>query len=614
MDDVTRRRMDDASLDEAIRRLVEAAGSDAPDPPAPGTGPLVPIEPPARTVRWLVPVLAGAAVVSLLIVIAVASGRTGDDVAAPGDSAATVSTAAIGSTPTTTPTTATGVTTSAPAAPAAASRPILGNAEASCVEEYDLTTLAGRAWAFDGTVRAITPPAEGAVDTAVEFDVHEWFGIDGPATVTVDLTPPQVRSSVEPPEYGVGSRLLVSGEPRWGGDPLDEPVAWLCGFTRTWDEPTASAWRTASADRPTPGATSAPALTRPVADPAICPSRYARDSMTKGVSLFARRSTSPVPIQVIADPATGPTGPFAMVQRYFTDEWLRPGAETVEVDGVTYQLGVFDNGNGSLEWEVGDGTIGYVRSRGLSRDDLLMIAVGLSPRPPDDAIPGFDVDAAALPEPLDLLDEQLNTEVSGEVHRSACVLPGTTVEYRISAISGDPIFEYGGVIDRPAPLSVGMIDGTVVVIDGPDDPAAPTIADVISTDRATWDELLTRSEAPEGVQDAIEVTVGEPVEVMLQTFDGQVGSSPLVVRVVEDPDVTYLQVETAGAVLHPDAVLWKVDIQGRGGGLRSATVGPVSGYRIADTPFTGEINVEISVIDGGDFTLQTTGQIRLVVP
>ena len=100
----------------------------------------------------------------------------------------------------------------------------------------------------------------------------------------------------------------------------------------------------------------------------------------------------------------------------------------------------------------------------------------------------------------------------------------------------------------------------------------------------------------------------------LLKIDEQVAASTLVLRVIEEPDVSFLQVDTAGAVLHPDAVLWKVDIQGRGGGSSTARVGTVHGYRIGDTPFSGEINVEISIIDGGDFTLQTTGPIRLVVP
>ena len=607
MGDMRRQRLDDRSLDEAIRRLVEAAGSDAPDAPTLAGGRPVATAPPARRVHWPAPAFAAAVIAVVVVALVVASGGADEDVATPTDSRATTLSPVITTTePASTTSTSSSTTVGA-------SRPIGGDA-ASCVDEYNLATLAGRTWGFDGTVRSIAPLVEGGVDTAVEFDVHEWFGIEGPPTVTVDLVAPQVHSSVEPPDYGVGTRLLVAGEPRWGGDPLDAPVAWSCGFTRTWDEHTASAWRTTFATRASLEPPAASTLTRPVADPAICTSRYARDGVTNGVSLFARRSTSPVPMQVIAGPTTGPTGPFALVQRYFSDETLRLGSETVEVAGITYQLGVFDNGNGSLEWEVGDGSIGYVRSRGPRTRRPARIAAALTPRTPDASVPGFDVDAAALPEPLELLHEQLNTDVSGEVHRSGCVVPGTQLEYRISAISGDPIFGYGGVIDRSVPLAVGMIDGTVVVIDGLDDPVAPTVSDVVNADQATWDELLTRTDAPEHTDNSFDIVIGEPVEVTLLNIDEQVAASTLVLRVVEEPDVSFLQVDTLGAVLHPDAVLWKVEIQGRGGGLSTARVDTVHGYRIGETPISGEINVEISVIDGGDFTLQTTGQIRLVVP
>ena len=44
--------------------------------------------------------------------------------------------------------------------------------------------------------------------------------------------------------YDIGSRLLVSGEPRWEGSPLDAPIAWGCGFARYYDPQTAAVWRT----------------------------------------------------------------------------------------------------------------------------------------------------------------------------------------------------------------------------------------------------------------------------------------------------------------------------------------------------------------------------------
>lgn len=136
-----------------------------------------------------------------------------------------------------------------PAAAETPSRPLGQNAATSCVDDYDLTTLVDRAFAFDGTVTTIgenTSPADDP-DLYIDltFDVHEWFAGDGPRSVTVEMFSPGVRTSVETADYEIGSRLLISGEPRWGGTPLESPVVWMCGFSRTYDSSTAANWRQA---------------------------------------------------------------------------------------------------------------------------------------------------------------------------------------------------------------------------------------------------------------------------------------------------------------------------------------------------------------------------------
>ena len=119
----------------------------------------------------------------------------------------------------------------------------------SCVESYDGgDSVAGRAFAFDGTVTAIGPARTDrepdSQSVGVRFEVNEWFAGGSPDTVVVDLTQPDLPGLDEvPPAYGVGTRLLVSGEPRWGGAPLDDPIAWGCGFTRYYDGATANSWR-----------------------------------------------------------------------------------------------------------------------------------------------------------------------------------------------------------------------------------------------------------------------------------------------------------------------------------------------------------------------------------
>ena len=133
--------------------------------------------------------------------------------------------------------------------------PLPDGGAASCVEEYTPGAIAGRAFAFDGIVTAIGSSVSDRGDEAdldlpgVTFEVLESFSGSQGDTVTVDLQPPTWPADPSDPlyAYGVGSRLLVSGEARWGGSPLQRPIAWGCGFTRYFDRDTADRWRNAAA-------------------------------------------------------------------------------------------------------------------------------------------------------------------------------------------------------------------------------------------------------------------------------------------------------------------------------------------------------------------------------
>jgi hypothetical protein len=126
-----------------------------------------------------------------------------------------------------------------------ASEAVEAPAGMSCVETYDRETLSNRAFAFDGTVTDIGDHvAQGDPYVEVTFEVHEWFRGDGPAEVGVQMWPPHETTSVETTTYERGARLLVAGEPRWDGEPLDTPIAWSCGFTRTHTDEVADTWRT----------------------------------------------------------------------------------------------------------------------------------------------------------------------------------------------------------------------------------------------------------------------------------------------------------------------------------------------------------------------------------
>lgn len=111
---------------------------------------------------------------------------------------------------------------------------------ADCVAVYP-DGLAGADFAFDGVVTGTGPSVSdraGAVlgYAGVTFEVREWFTGGVVEEVTVDLN---TRPSP-------GTRLLVAGAARWGGEPLDAPVSWQgCGFVRYFAPDVADDWRAA---------------------------------------------------------------------------------------------------------------------------------------------------------------------------------------------------------------------------------------------------------------------------------------------------------------------------------------------------------------------------------
>jgi hypothetical protein len=124
---------------------------------------------------------------------------------------------------------------------------------ASCAEVYSPEALVTRSFAFDGTVTSIEPRSDPKLPTGqqesswVTFDVNDWFLGGSGATVGIWMDQLNVETSAGTISAELGTRLLVSGEPRWGGDPLDDPLAWTCGFTQQWTEDAAEEWSTATA-------------------------------------------------------------------------------------------------------------------------------------------------------------------------------------------------------------------------------------------------------------------------------------------------------------------------------------------------------------------------------
>lgn len=113
-----------------------------------------------------------------------------------------------------------------------------------CVSVYSAETLKERAFAFDGTVVDLgsesdpRAPDEDVVTGHVQFEVHEWFAGGTGEAVTVWMQRPVEE----------GDRLLVAGEPRWGGAPLDDAIAWECGFTDGYSDARSQEWSAAFAN------------------------------------------------------------------------------------------------------------------------------------------------------------------------------------------------------------------------------------------------------------------------------------------------------------------------------------------------------------------------------
>lgn len=118
------------------------------------------------------------------------------------------------------------------------------SAATSCVEEYTPAAVSNRAFAFDGVVIDVAGSVsdqggEGDLGLpGVTFRVNQWFSGGEARTFRVDLQVPE-------DSFDIGSRLLVSGESRWGEADLADAIAWGCGFTRYHDAKTAREWQQA---------------------------------------------------------------------------------------------------------------------------------------------------------------------------------------------------------------------------------------------------------------------------------------------------------------------------------------------------------------------------------
>jgi len=431
---------------------------------------------------------------------------------------------------------------------------------------------------------------------------------------------------------GIGG-LLVAANRDAGVDTVSPPPDSHPATTTISEPPTTTEPAPAPTTATVPTTTEQPtvaSIRRPIVDPAVCTPISATSGGQSGlprdpgsslpVTLFARPSAFPVPIQIIAERVDGQAKPFALVQRYVDRErqWISSD-NTESINGIDIFLGTYDSGNGEAEWTLPDGSMGYLRSRGFDREQLVSILTQLTPRPADAPIPGFDYGTGG-PDGLALVAEQLNTEPrDASFAGSQCRVESTGYVYQVGATTGNVVYTYATVIDRPPPVDVGVVGDAVIVINGIDDPAAPRASDVLDADEEPWRQLLLATEPePELAQ-----LIGGDREVVVDFVpidDTSTLVSSLTLRVDVTDGVAFLEVYTNDALVAEAAEYWKTEIDGRMRSRSSATPGEgrrgAFGSRLGDSPsfeqLTEEFTVRISTTDGDDQTIQTTGTIRLV--
>ena len=216
-------------------------------------------------------------------------------------------------------------------------------------------------------------------------------------------------------------------------------------------------------------------------------------------SPFARGIPEGAPVQVIADPSQGAAGPFAVVLRDYQPSRTAGTGEATEIDGKVF-VNVYDAldgsgdiGNGEAVWNLSDGSQGYLRSRGLDRDDIESIVANLRPRPPDHPIPGFDYDTGATqPAQLTLVAEQTTDTLSSSGYSLNCRATNG-LDVLVAVIADEGVAPYAIAIDRPRPAWIARADGAVYIggiearnAHGSPDPPADALT-TISPER--WQQL-----------------------------------------------------------------------------------------------------------------------------
>ena len=246
---------------------------------------------------------------------------------------------------------------------------------------------------------------------------------------------------------------------------------------------------------PVPPATPVPIepLVRPVMNvPDCAPTTAGEGDVTNG-ALFSHHRPNNRPVQLLASPTGGIGAPYAIVERYYTDQrtGLTSATEIVDINGRSTRVFVGPYGQGEVQFEMEDSSEMYMRTRGFDLEQLKAVVAGLTPRPAAAAVPGFDFTPPAG-SGLTLMDE--SNGLNGHSVGSQCLLANGASVYA-GLLSGDLVFQYAVALDWiPLPV-VAELDGRIVRIIGNRGPATQALYSLTNATPEQWAEMTAATQA-----------------------------------------------------------------------------------------------------------------------
>ena len=348
----------------------------------------------------------------------------------------------------------------------------------------------------------------------------ERLDVDVPDRPNVDSTRRQDHRRLSMFTAAATTVVLLTGAILWiggGDDQLRTSVATLSAIRSETTQPTTTdqvapvttdQTPETVATEPVPSTSvepmvpAEPELTRPVFDLEGCTRTWARSS--EGGTLienpFARWSSLPIAFQLIGDPSGSLTKPFAMIERIFADQRTGTGGgigrSDTKINGNPTEILGFStpNSGGSVAWILPDGTEAYLRTRSLTRDQMIELARAVIPRASETGVPGFDLPADP-PFGLSILDESHGGFDSGPGASSECRF-AEGGWFTVGVSDSRPLTEAVWILDRPSefPLLVQELDdGRMLLVYGRPDVAGLIDAAAASVRQATdaeWSAMV----------------------------------------------------------------------------------------------------------------------------